>query len=167
MRRLIAILTVTALTSIAALAQSTFQAILTGVAEVPPSPSPGAGFGTVVLNAAEDQITVDLNWTGLIGPATSAHIHGAAGPGANAGVIFPLSGLPSAPAGAIPQQVFAINPMQVGYLQSGLLYFNIYSWDFPGGEIRGQIQLVPEPSSAALLALGASLAGWAVRRKRA
>jgi len=151
-------------------AQTTWHAILTGSQEVPANASTATGVGTVILNAAQTQITVDESWIGLIGgPATISHIHGPAGVGTNASVLFPFSGVPSATSGSIPEQTFSITPTQVGYLQNGLLYFNVHDNTFQGGEIRGQIVPVPEPSTLALW--GVSGAGgllvWLRRRARA
>jgi len=157
---------VAALSAGIASAQFTFDATLLGANEVPPNGSPGTGFGTVVLNAAETQITVDESWTGLTAPATASHIHGPGGPGVNAAVIFPFSGVPAATAGSIPEQSFAINSTQVGYLFAGTLYMNVHSSTFPGGEIRGQLILVPEPAVAAIVGLGVVTAVWRLRRKR-
>src|SRR6266853_4989119 len=81
-------------------AQSTFDANLLGTSENPPNASPATGFGTVVLNAAQTQITVDENWSGLTAPATASHIHGPGGVGTNAPVLFPFSGVPSATSGS-------------------------------------------------------------------
>jgi hypothetical protein len=148
-------------------AQWTFQATLLGTGENPANGSPGTGFGTVVLNAAQTQITVNESWSGITSPATASHIHGVGGVGTNAPVIFPFSGVPSATSGSIPQQSFAITAQQVSWLFSGYLYMNVHDANFPGGEIRGQLYLVPEPSTAALFGLG--IGGIAIRaiRKRA
>src|ERR1041385_889519 len=89
-------------------AQWTFQATLTGLGENPANASTATGFGTVVLNASQTQITVDESWSGLTSPATASHIHGPGGVGTNAPVLFPFSGVPAATAGAIPEQTFSI-----------------------------------------------------------
>lgn len=50
-------------------------------------------------------------------------------------------------------------------LLGGQTYLNIHTNLFPGGEIRGQLQAVPEPVT--LLLLGSGLAGVAMKvRKR-
>jgi hypothetical protein len=138
-------------------AQWTFQATLTGLGETPPNASPAFGLGTVVLSLDQTHITVDESWSGLLSPATASHIHGPGGFGTNAAVLFPFSGVPAATSGSIPEQTFSITPTQVSYLFSGYLYMNVHDSVFPGGEIRGQLQLVPEPAVASLAAIGALL----------
>jgi hypothetical protein len=119
-----------------------FTATLSGAQEVPAVASAGTGTGTVMLNAAENQITVNLTFSGLTSNATMSHIHGAAAPGANAGVLFDFAAVtPAATSGTIPQQTFAITPAQVAELKAGLYYFNVHTGNFGGGEIRGQIGL--------------------------
>ena len=165
MKRIITALTLAiALSAGIASAQSTYEAFLSGLGETPANASPGSGIGIVTLNAAQTQITVDLSFSGLLAPATASHIHGPGGVGTNAAVIFPFSGVPAATAGSIPEQVFAITPTQVGYLNSGYLYMNVHDSVFPGGEIRGQLLPVPEPSTLVLFGLG--LAALAVKLRR-
>ena len=117
-----------------------FGATMSGAQEVPPNGSAGTGFGTVVLNAAETMITVNLSFSGLTTPATDGHIHTAPA-GVSGPVTFPFSGVPAATSGSIPEQSFAITPAQVATLRAGGMYFNIHTSTVPAGEIRGQIAL--------------------------
>jgi len=124
-------------------AQTTYQAVLAGPNEVPPVfASPGTGLGTVVLNSAQTQITVDLNWSGMIVPATGTFINGPAPPGVNGPVQFVLAGTPITNSGSIFEQTFPVTSAQTNFLAGGGLYMNIESLAFPGGEIRGQLTLV-------------------------
>ena len=126
----------------------TYQALLTSSQEVPPTSSNATGIGIVVLDTVANTIKVNLSWINLSSVATAAHIHGPAAAGINGPVLFPLTGVPSATAGAIPVQSFGVNAAQIGWLQTGLLYFNVHNATFPGGEIRGQLvpAAIPEPS---------------------
>ena len=146
-------------------AQSTFKATLSGSQEVPANLSTATGSGTVLLNAAHTLITVDESWSGLTAPASVSHIHGPALPGASAPPLFTFTGVPMATSGSIPEQTFAITAAQVTELQGGMFYMNVHDASFPGGEIRGQLTLVPEPSTWALLGLGAAGLLWAMRRR--
>lgn len=159
---------VTSVLAVPARATILFEANLDNVQEGGSVASTATGHGTVLLNDAMDQITVDESWTGLTAPATASHIHtGAAG--TNGPVTFPFSGVPSATAGSIPEQIFAINATQLANLQAGDMYFNIHTPNYPGGEIRGQIRQstapVPEPGSLNLL-LSAIPGGMLLLRRR-
>jgi len=114
---------------------------LHGTSEVPPNASVGVGGGSVVLNPAQTQITVDLNFSLLSAAATAAHIH-TAPVGVNGPVTFPLTGVPAATSGSLATQTFAITPAQLADLLAGNLYMNVHTSVYPGGEIRGQ--LTPE-----------------------
>ena len=116
-----------------------FSADLTGTAEVPPNASSATGFATVALSDDHSTITVSGGFSNLQGNANGAHIHGPAPPGMNAGILFPLSGFPTATSGSIPPQSFPITPTQLAQLQAGNHYVNVHSEVFPGGEIRGQL----------------------------
>jgi hypothetical protein len=50
-------------------------------------------------------------------------------------------------------------------MAGGMAYWNIHSSSFPGGEIRGFLVPVPEPSALALFGLGAGAVVWRLRRK--
>ena len=125
-----------------------YSATLLGTNEVPPNGSPATGFASIVYDDVAATITVSVSWSGLTAPATAGHIHGPATTAQNAGVLFPFSGVPAAITGAIPTQSFAINSTQVGYLNGALLYVNIHTSNFPGGEIRGQIYAATTPTAS-------------------
>jgi hypothetical protein len=142
----------------------TFTASLDGAQQVPPAMSSGTGSGSVVLDTVADTITVNLSWQGLTGPAIAAHIHGPGAVGVNASILFPFANVPAATSGSIPQQTFAITPAQISDLEAGLYYMNVHTPNFPLGEIRGQLEQVPEPATVVLVAAGAL--GLAARARR-
>jgi hypothetical protein len=124
---------------VSAYAETGYSADLDGSQEVGPNASPATGHATVVLNNAQDMIHVHLEFSGLLGPQTGAHIHGAATAGVNAGVQIAL------PNGSPIDVDLAITAAQVTMLQGGLMYINVHSTEFPGGEIRGQLSADPTP----------------------
>lgn len=121
----------------AAPATMTFKAHLTNKDEVPPTAGAGTGDGTVVLNTATNEITWNVTFSGLTGPAIAAHIHGPGAPGANAGVLVGFDP-PKAPAGEIKGSN-VILAKQVEDLKAGKWYVNIHTAANKGGEIRGQL----------------------------
>jgi len=102
----------------------------------------------------------------------AAHIHAAAPPGTNAGVRWGFFGAPDndnnpddlavAPfvndVGGVFTSVWNLAEgnggttlaEQLPSILAGLSYINFHTVQFPGGEIRGQIQVVPEPASVLL-----------------
>jgi CHRD domain-containing protein len=116
-----------------AAADLSFECNINGAQEVPANGSPGTGTGNFTLNAAETQLTIFVTFSNLTSGQTAAHIHGPAAPGVNAGVVFGF------PLGSPVNQVWAIPAAHVANLKNGLLYVNVHTSNFPGGEIRGQI----------------------------
>src|SRR5438067_4067633 len=72
---------------------------LSGLNEVPPNASPATGEADISIIG--DTLTVNEDWTGLIGgPAAAAHIHCCVAPGSNIGVAVGFPGFPAATSGA-------------------------------------------------------------------
>jgi CHRD domain/PEP-CTERM motif len=168
-----------------------YQTTLLGSNEVPPTGSPATGVANVTLNG--DLLTVDETFSGLVGgAAAAAHIHCCAAPGINAIVAVPFTGFPAATSGSYLQtfdltlqatytsafitssggNAAAAEAALINALDAGLTYANIHDASFPGGEIRGQLQRVPEagspvPEPGSLFLLLSGLAGFAVYRRRA
>jgi uncharacterized repeat protein (TIGR01451 family) len=109
-----------------------FFATLDGAQEVPSTNSSGSGKAVLQLSPDEKTARVSLNFTSLSGAQTDAHIHGPAAPGIDGPVIFPL------PLGQFSDFQINLTPSQVQDLKNGLLYVNVHTGMFTGGEIRGQ-----------------------------
>jgi hypothetical protein len=120
----------------------------------------GSGSGTLTVHDGL-QLDYSITFSGLSGTVNNQHIHGPALPGANAGVLVPFS----APVGNLLSGAnVPITQTVLDHMNNGLTYVNIHTTTFGGGEIRGQITLVPEPTTLAFLGLG--LVGFAAARRR-
>ncbi len=168
----------------------TYDSPLLGTSEVPPTGSTATGFASVTIDTIAQTMDVQITFTGLAGVTTASHIHCCLTiPGVgNAGVAtttpsfagFPLgvtSG--SYDSGALDlTNASTYNPAFVtaegslsnaeaallAGLAAGDTYLNIHSSVDPGGEIRGFLVAVPEPTTFALL--GAGLLGLVLRRHK-
>lgn len=161
----------------------TYSAVLLGSNEVPPTGSPGTGFGTFILNG--NLLTINESFSGLTAPASAAHIHCCGPVGVNEIVAVPFSPFPNTTSGTfmatvdltlaatynapfITQEGGTVALAEAGLiaaLNSGNTYANIHDAKFPGGEIRGQIEVTPEPSSLLLLGTGLLATVQVVRRR--
>jgi len=97
--------------------------------------SAGKGAATATLDTATKTLTWDVEYSGLSGPATAAHIHGPADPGKDAGVVVPFTGSLASPI----KGSATLTDAQIGQLESGKWYINIHTAANKGGEIRGQL----------------------------
>jgi hypothetical protein len=159
-----------------------------------PTSSPGTGYGTALYDNIAHTLTLDANFSGLVttgSGTTASHIHAATALPfqGTAGVATTTPSFVGFPLGVTSgtfhsmldlTQSTSWNPSYVSAnggttataevafaaaLASGRSYWNIHSQTFGGGEIRGFMQLLPEPASCLLLVIG--LVGFACgARKR-
>jgi hypothetical protein len=116
-------------------------AVLNGANEVPPVPTDGTGLGTFVLNDVTLECAFQLDYQNLLAPTTAAHLHRAPA-GVNGPVVYLLSG-GNFPSGL--QGTFQVNPADLPQLLNDGFYCNIHTQAFPGGEIRGQVDVAQVP----------------------
>ena len=129
--------------------------------------SPGTGFASMTFDTITNLFSWNISWANLTAPVTVAHFHGPATPHQNAGVVVDfgaISGLTSPSIGST-----IITDVQENDLLSNLWYINIHTTANPGGEIRGQVTVVPvpEPSTIGFLALTTLGAATLKRKKKA
>ena len=157
-----------------------YSVVISGAAEAPPNTSPGTGSGLVTVDVDLATMRVEASFSDLMGNVSAAHIQCCtADPGTGtAGVATPTPTFPGFPSGVTagvydmsfdlsaassynPAFVTAnggsisaaMNALLAG-IDTGRAYLNIHTSSFPGGEIRGFPQLVPEPSTWCLVLIG-------------
>jgi hypothetical protein len=158
--------------------------------ENPATGSPGTGFAIVTIDTALQTMEVNVTFSGLTSGNTASHIHCCIAPGGNTGVATTtptFTGFPSGVTSGTYDHIFDLtnatsyNPAFVtanggivanaeatllAGLDAGNAYLNIHTTNFGGGEIRGFLHAVPEPSTWAMLLLGfAGIGFMAYRRK--
>ncbi len=137
------------------------KAKLTGFAEVPAISTTGSGRLRLSINESTSTINFELTYSGLSGDALSAHLHfgqsGVAG-----GIMANLCGVAVTPKPVCPVGTSAtvtgtivvsdiIGPAVQGIaagefaealraIRAGMVYVNVHTAAFPGGEIRGQLK---------------------------
>lgn len=136
-------------------AQAIFSGALDGASVNPPTASPGSG--TAAVTADEDQLVVDLSFSGLIGASTGSHLHCCGTPPANVGVAILFPGFPTGVTSGVYANTFDLanaatyvtafltaNGGTAGGARAALLtgmdqgraYTCVHTIAFAGGEIR-------------------------------
>jgi hypothetical protein len=169
-----------------------YDAILSGPNESPVNASPGTGFAVVDYDSTAHTLHLQVSFSGLTGTTTASHIHAAtalplSGTAGVATTTPYFAGFPIGVTSGTYNNTLDLtlsssyNPSYVtanggttasaelaltSAMAAGEAYLNIHTTTFGGGEIRGFLVAVPEPSSIALLGLGASALVFAVRRRK-
>jgi hypothetical protein len=158
--------------------------------ENPPSGSTATGFAEVTIDTVASTMEVNVTFSGLLAPNTASHIHCCIAPGLNTIVATTtptFTGFPSGVTSGSYDHIFDLtsatsyNPAFVtanggtvasaeatllAGLAAGDAYLNIHTTSFPGGEIRGFLRAVPEPSTWAMMLLGFAGVGFMAYRRR-
>jgi hypothetical protein len=159
--------------------------------ENPPTGSLGTGFAEVTIDTAANTMEVFVTFSGLTSGNTASHIHCCIAPGGNTGVATTtptFTGFPSGVTSGTYDHTFDLtsassyNPAFVtanggtvasaeatllAGLDAGNAYLNIHTTNFGGGEIRGFLHAVPEPSTWAMLLIGFAGVGFMAYRRKA
>lgn len=169
-----------------------YSATLTGPNESPANTSPGTGFATANYDDAAHTLALDITFSGLTGTTTASHIHaatttpltGTAGVATTTPTFanFPLNVTSghymnvldlTSSSSYNPSYVTAHGGTTAGAeaaltsaMAAGEAYLNIHTSTFGGGEIRGFLVAVPEPSTVALMSIGGLAMAWFMRRRK-
>jgi hypothetical protein len=156
-----------------------YSAVLSGLTV--PNASPGTGFTLVDYDNTAHTLRVQVTFSDLLGTTTVAHIHSPtavplAGTAGVATETPTFSGFPAGVTSGSYDHTFDMTlassfnaPFVTAHggtpasaeaflassFADGTSYLNIHTSQFGGGEIRGFLQAVPEPSTFVLLGVGA------------
>jgi CHRD domain len=121
-------------------APMTFKVALVGAQETPPVTTAATGTADITYDPSTMVVTWNVTCSGLSGPATMAHFHGPAKPGAAAPPAIWLSekGSTAPIEGSIKGQA-TLTAEQAQQFLAGDWYINVHTAANPKGEIRGQV----------------------------
>ena len=119
------------------LAPMVLPVTMNGANERPtPAVTPATGYGYVGLVGR--QVSIGLHYRDLIGNISNAHYHGPADTSGSAGVLISLPFTAGNPWGFLLNSQ-TVTDANIAPFVDGLIYVNIHSTAFGGGEIRGQV----------------------------
>ena len=128
--------------------------ITLGPGQSVPSPSLGgfttSGSARIVVDTSSGDVEVTGSYVGMTSNVTDAHLHGLAPPGFTAGVIIPFD-VTGGDAGMF-SGIGVLTEQELAGLLAGETYINVHTSNNGPGEIRAQV--IPEPGTGLLLALG-------------
>lgn len=185
---LLASLAFLAAASVASAHTEVYSVSLSGPNEAPANSSPGIGTATITFDLDLATMRVQCNFSGLTGNVTASHIHGpTAVPGAGTAGVMTITpsftGFPTGVTAGTYDHLYDLTASTGTYNPSfvtaqgsisnamntllaaahdGKAYLNIHTSTFGGGEIRGFLTLIPEPTSLTAVAG----AGLLLRRRR-
>ena len=192
MKPVLALLALSAAALPAAAQAQLYVAVLSGAAEAPPNASLGGGAAVVTFDPGLLTMRLQTTFADLTGNVTAAHIHccTAVPEAGTVGVATQtptFTGFPQGATFGAYDHTFdmtlassynaafmtanggtanaAFSALLAG-VDSGRAYLNIHSTFAPGGEIRGFLSMVPEPSTYALMLLGLVAVGGLARQQR-
>jgi hypothetical protein len=168
-----------------------YEAILSGLEESPPNPSPATGEAFLTIDDVADTMRVQASFTGLLGTTTASHVHCCtAAPDTGVAPVATMTpaftGFPLGVTSGSLDHTFDLTltstynaPFVTAHggtaagaeaaflagLGAGEAYFNIHTTAVPGGEIRGFLTAIPEPAAWSLMIAGFGLTGAALRRR--
>jgi hypothetical protein len=121
-----------------------FDATLDGASEVPAVATSATGYGWVAISSDGTSLTYYVEYSGLSGPVSAAHIHVGA-PGTAGPIIFPLTAGPSPMSGTLTAADFQPGGGVTSFaaaldaIRNGQTYINLHTAANPAGEIRGNL----------------------------
>lgn len=116
-----------------------FSVPLTGQKENPANASNAVGTLIGTFNNTTNALAFTLRFNGLSANVTAAHFHAPASPGANGPVTIGFAGFPTGVTSGFYSNSYTLTSAQKANLLAGLMYVNVHTIVFPGGEIRSQL----------------------------